>query len=98
MDDDGWRLLVKLKSRQAMYQFAEFQGLLKPDRSINAYALARKAGLKVGVVGHLVSGRRNTCSVRTARAIEEALGCPPGFFFEAQMSQVSDDSRYKAAA
>lgn len=55
-----------------------------------AYALASKAGLKPGTVGHLVSRRRNSCSLATARAIEAALACPPGFLFEPRMSQVAE--------
>ncbi|WP_415140134.1 helix-turn-helix domain-containing protein [Nocardioides sp.] len=59
----------------------------------SAYELARRAGLKPGVVGHLVARRRNSCSLATARAIEEALQCPPGFLFEPRMLQVADTPR-----
>lgn len=84
MHPDPWRLTVRLKSHKALRDYMEFH------RIDTAYELARRAGLKVGVVGHVVSGRRNSCSLKTARAIEEALQCPPGFLFEARMSQVAD--------
>lgn len=87
MQRDQWRLTVKLKSRRALVEYMEFHKIK------TAYALADKAGLKAPVVGHLVSGRRNTCSLKTAGAIEEALGCPPGFLFEPKMSQVADNIR-----
>jgi transcriptional regulator with XRE-family HTH domain len=44
--------------------------------------LAARAGVGHATVNHLLSGRRATCSAQTAAAIEEALGCPPGLFFE----------------
>jgi transcriptional regulator with XRE-family HTH domain len=45
-------------------------------------ALALRAGIGHATVNHLMSGRRTTCSARTAAAIETALACPPGLFFE----------------
>lgn len=81
---DPWRLTLRLKSRRALAEYMDFH------RIKTSYELARRAGLKPGVVGHLVKGRRNSCSLKTARAIEEALQCPPGFLFEPRMSQVAD--------
>ena len=92
MNPDPWRLTVRIKSHKALLDYMEFH------RIDTAYELARRANLKVGVVGHIVSGRRNSCSLKTARAIEEALGCPPGFLFEARMSQVADHSRLANAS
>lgn len=92
MNPDPWRLTVRIKSHKALLDYMEFH------RIDTAYELARRANLKVGVVGHIVSGRRNSCSLKTARAIEEALGCPPGFLFEARMSQVADQSRLANAS
>lgn len=92
MPMDEWRLTVKLKSHRALLEYMDFHRLK------TAYALAGKAGLKPPAVGHLVSGRRTTCSLATARAIEEALQCPPGFLFEAKMSRVADAPRLKRAS
>ncbi len=89
---DAWRLTVKLRSHRALAEYMAFH------RIDTAYELAQKAGLKPGVVGHLVSRRRNSCSLSTARAIEEALGCPPGFLFEARMSRVADAPRLSNAS
>jgi transcriptional regulator with XRE-family HTH domain len=44
--------------------------------------LAARAGVGHATVNHLLSGRRTQCARRTARAIEAALGCPPGVFFD----------------
>ena len=44
--------------------------------------IAQRAGIGHATVNHLLSGRRNACTPRTAAAIETALGCPPGLFFE----------------
>lgn len=84
---DEWRLTVKLRSRRALQDFMKFHHL------DTAYKLAKKANILPGTAGHLVSGRRNTCSLRTANAIEEALGCPPNFLFETEMSEIGGDSR-----
>jgi transcriptional regulator with XRE-family HTH domain len=46
-------------------------------------ALAQRAGLGHATVNHLLSGRRDRCSARTAAAIEHALSAPPGLFFHA---------------
>lgn len=89
---DEWRLTVRLKSLRALKEFADFHGLR------SGYAIAKKAGILPGTVNHLLSGERNTCSVKTARAIEEALGCPSGFLFEVKMSQVCEDDRRRAVA
>jgi transcriptional regulator with XRE-family HTH domain len=45
-------------------------------------ALAARAGIAHATLNHLLTGRRGTCSSRTARAIEGALRCPSGVFFE----------------
>lgn len=92
MYPDQWRLTVKLKSRTALKDFMAHHELK------TAYALAKRSGLKPSVVGHLVAGRRNSCSLATASAIEKALECPTGFLFERTMSQVADSNRQRPAA
>lgn len=87
-----WGLVVKLRSRRALRDYMEFHKLP------SAYALAKKADILPGTAGHLVSGRRTTCSLRTARAIEEALACPPGFLFVPERSQVANTSQRKVRA
>lgn len=81
------RLLVILKSRDVLLELMKFHGIT------TAYALARKANLKPGAVGHLVSGRRHTCSADTARAIERAFECPTGFLFDLRVSPVASNPR-----
>lgn len=91
MRPDPWRLIVRLKSRRALVEYAEFHKL-------SGRALAKKAGLGPAIVGHLLSGRRTTCNLDTARKLEEALGCPPGFLFEPSLSPVSDSMRQRVAS
>ncbi|HSV37504.1 MAG TPA: helix-turn-helix transcriptional regulator [Nocardioidaceae bacterium] len=92
LETDKWRLTVKLKSHRALIEYMHFH------RIGTAYELARRSDLKPGVVGHLVARRRTSCSLATARAIEEALQCPPGFLFEPRMSQVADTKRLREAS
>jgi len=89
---DEWRLTVKLKSLRALRQFMEFQNLT------SGYGLAKRAGISAGVANFLLSGDRNSCSLKTAHAIEAALQCPPGFLFEPRMSRVGEDNRRGRAA
>ena len=91
MNRDPWRLIVRLKSRRALNEYADFHNL-------SGRALAKKAGLGPAIVGHLMSGRRSTCNLATARKLEEALGCPSGFLFEPSMSSVADNRRANAGA
>ena len=57
------------------------RGFVRLSR-LSERALAVEAGVGHATVNHLLSGRRDTCSAETARAIERALGCPRGVFFE----------------
>jgi transcriptional regulator with XRE-family HTH domain len=57
--------------------FASFLSLLGESER----AFATRARLSHSTVNHLLCGRRETCSVATADAIERALGCPPGLLF-----------------
>jgi transcriptional regulator with XRE-family HTH domain len=56
-------------------------------------ALAARAGVGHATVNHLLSGRRRTCSAATAAAIEAALACPPGLFFEAVVPRFGGRAR-----
>jgi plasmid maintenance system antidote protein VapI len=49
---------------------------------ISERALARSAGISHSTLNHLLTGRRTTCSPATAAAIERALGCASGVFFQ----------------
>jgi DNA-binding Xre family transcriptional regulator len=43
--------------------------------------LARAANLGHATVNHLFTGRRQNCSLGTARAIERVFNCQPGALF-----------------
>lgn len=77
-----WKLDMKLKSPQMLQQYMEFKRMKIRD-------LAKAADVSRATIGHLHSGSRKTAKPKTARAIEEALGCPPGLLFEGASSIVS---------
>jgi transcriptional regulator with XRE-family HTH domain len=67
---------VRVRDGAALRSYLRLLGL--SDR-----AFAARAGIGHATVSHLLSGRRSRCSARTAAAIETALDCPAGLFFEA---------------
>lgn len=67
---------MRLKDRDLLRRYIGPSGL-----NISGRELARRADLGQAIVGHLLSGRRTTCSRRTAIRIETALGCPAGLLF-----------------
>jgi transcriptional regulator with XRE-family HTH domain len=77
-----WRLDMRLKSPEMLRQYMEYKHLRIRE-------LAKAAGVSRATIGHLHSGERSTARPATARAIEGALGCPPGLLFEAISSKVS---------
>lgn len=76
-----WRLDMRLKSPLMLRQYMDYKGMKVRE-------LAMAAGVARATIGHLHSGARDTAKPETARAIEGALGCPPGLLFEAVSSKV----------
>jgi transcriptional regulator with XRE-family HTH domain len=60
--------------------------------------LAARAGVGHATVNHLLSGRRDSCSNRTAAAIEAALACPSGVFFDRDTRPVPPPLRSRVQA
>lgn len=73
---------MRLRSPEMLRQYMEFKRMKVRD-------LALSAKVSRATIGHLHSGSRSTTRPETARAIEEALGCPPGLLFEARASNVA---------
>ena len=65
---------MQLRSRRALGDYIDLLGMSERE-------VARTAGLSHSTVNHLITGRRDTCSLRTAVAIEHVLDCPPGLLF-----------------
>ena len=82
MQENLWRLNVKLRSRRLLNDYVKHMDW-------SGRRLAREAHLGHAIVAHLMSGARTTCSPATAKAIEEALGCPRHLLFEQTVSSVS---------
>ena len=70
---------MQIRDRVALRAYLRLLGVSERE-------FAERAGVGHATVNHLLSGRRQACTRRTAVAIEEALGCPPGLFFEARQS------------
>ncbi len=82
---------MRLRSREALQDYLTFYKIK------TGYALAKRAGILPGTATFLVRGHRDTCSSRTARAIETALACPPGFLFEARVPAITGAALSAAA-
>jgi plasmid maintenance system antidote protein VapI len=71
---------VLLRSREALIECLEVSGLSERE-------LARTAPLGHATVNHLVTGRRTSCSLTTAMAIERVFDVTPGTLFAAESPQ-----------
>jgi transcriptional regulator with XRE-family HTH domain len=88
------RLWVQLISRVTLRALCEHQDLTVRE-------LADKSRVNKSTIGHLLSGQRDTCLSRNAKAIAKALGVPTEALFHAQVSTVAPvarQSRKKVAA
>jgi hypothetical protein len=94
------RFWVKLISAQAFAQYLDHRGFtVRGLADAVAKELIRRGegtACSPAVIGHLRSGKRNTCKPETARAIERCLGAPPGSLFVPQVSRVSRVTRTAA--
>ncbi len=81
---------MRLRSRASLQDYMTFYKIR------TGYALAKKAGILPGTANFLVQGHRDTCSLRTARAIERALACPPGFLFETSLASTAGAVRARS--
>jgi transcriptional regulator with XRE-family HTH domain len=66
---------MRIRNRQVLGAYIGLLGLSERE-------FATMAGLSHATVNHLLTGRRGSCSVGTAVAIETALRCPAGLLFE----------------
>lgn len=66
---------MQLRSRCFLSEYIRLLGF-------SGREFASAAGLSHSTVNHLLTGRRVTCSVETAYAIEATLNCPEGLVFQ----------------
>lgn len=64
-------------------------------RQLSMGRLARYAGCSKGMVSHLTSGRRTTCSPELAENIAEALGLTVRTLFAPQLSTTEGHSMHR---
>jgi DNA-binding Xre family transcriptional regulator len=74
-EEHQMRQAMRLRDRDALRAYLRL--LAMSERG-----LAARAGVGHATLNHLLTGRRDTCSPETARALESALSCPPGLFFQ----------------
>lgn len=60
--------------------------------------LADKSGVNRSTIGHLLTGKRSTCTSPNAKAIAKSLGVPVDALFYSQLSIVAPDIRQRGAA
>lgn len=93
---------MELISRQALNDYMRFRGETNRSLASATTGFVKKVGaggpIKHGIVGHLRSGRRTTCSTETAKLIELALNAPPGSLFVPKMAIGSPAIRRAANA
>lgn len=70
---------MRLRNRLVFAAFVDNAG-------VSERAVARRAGLSHSTVNHLISGRRVTCSLRTAITIAHAVHCPVEVLFDAEQA------------
>lgn len=82
---NDWRLDVKLISTEAFRSYVAHRGM-------SLSQVANRAGVSKQLVGHLHSGKRNSCLRKNADAIEKALDAPQGSLFLRTVSPVVRDT------
>jgi DNA-binding Xre family transcriptional regulator len=83
--NDTGRFWVKLISARVLADYMQHR-----DETVRS--LATKVGCSASTIGHLRSGKRNTCKPAVAKAIEKHLNAPPGSLFVPQVSRVASDA------
>ena len=90
------RFEVRLISHQALAQYMGHRGFtvrsLAAAVTFHLKKRNRSASCSPATIGHLRSGKRNTCGPEIARAIEEVLGAPAGSLFVPKVSNVIRDT------
>lgn len=71
---------MQLRSRETLIECLEVSGISERE-------LARSAPLGHATVNHLVTGRRTSCSLTTAIAIERVFDVSPGTLFAPESDQ-----------
>ena len=73
---------VRLRSPQALATYMEFRGL-------SVRELAARAGAHRSTVGHLRSGKRDTCAPVLARRIAKILDVPTDVLFAPRVLRIA---------
>ena len=89
---------MKLISSEALAQYMEFRGFTVRSLAVAVDRKGKGRTSSRSIIGHLRSGRRDTCRPATARLIEECLQAPPGSLFVPSVSRISRDAGQGAAA
>lgn len=99
MQDIQGRLWVKLISSEAFAQYMKFRGYTVRTLADAVDRENRKQGHTTSsraIIGHLRSGKRDTCQPWTAISVEKCLEAPNGSLFVPRLSYVSRSRRTAA--
>lgn len=86
------RFDVKLISADALAGYMEFRGVTVRDLAVMVGGEHLRS-----TIGHLRSGRRDSCPPELARKIEKALNAPRNSLFVAKVSTVQRETARSAA-
>lgn len=82
----GRRLWVQLISQATLVA-------LTKHKDFTIRGLETVSRVNKSTIGHLMSGKRDTCTSENAKAIAKALGVPVDALFRTQVSTVAPDAR-----
>lgn len=91
-----WRLDVRLKSKELLVGLMAVHGL--SVRDLAKLCDPKEPTRHRSAIGHLCSGKRNTCSPKLAERIQEVVGNPKAVLFEPTVSRVARDGAREGSA
>ena len=81
---------MQLKSRELLRAFVG-DPRTDPSKKMSGRRLARYADVHPSFIDHLLTGRRRSCTPKTAELIAEALGVPVTVLFDPRTSSITQD-------
>lgn len=97
MKQNDWRFEVRLISHLALAHYMDHRDMSVRTLAVEVSRITKKP-CSHQTIGHLRSGKRDTCRPATARAIEKALDAPPGSLFVPRVSNVVREVRRREPA
>lgn len=93
---DIWRFEVRLRSKEALVGLMAVQGL--SVRKLAALCDPKRPDRYRSAIGHLVSGKRDTCGPELAAKIQKIVGNDKARLFDGEVYSVMQDAETKSRA